>query len=783
MRLKHILIVAAVIVIALGGFFAYVAISIHNLQYEAATQSSKVPLQYLTVSLLSKSQLSYQSGQYLIPYSQVSYTESNISKIFFNSTLFKYPPPEKVFILNSIGNCYECADLSQVETEIGRYLKDYNLPYATSISYVNQQNLSSLPPDSALIILSGAIPLSLLSVNSSNSTPLISQLLSKGVDIIYVGRNFANATSGSILVPVDQLSLPGYLKWTDSIQHYNNSPFYLNTSTFYLSNGTRYGPLSYSNYQNGSILVFPAYLSSWKNASSTASDISKALSQLFWLPKYSSGSTSLEISANNASGIIGLPMEKTYNGYNYSSAASIPAAYAFIVGYTNSTYSISNRSIYRYLSYTVVPHQNGSISLPASIVPGTQQSAIISVITGSQTQISVSPHITIYTLNMSEVDQIPLQPFNASGTFTFIAPLQFDFPPGSYIAEIQGFYNKLYAASLFNISQVSISLRSSNYTSNVFSFFLSSQAQPLSGIPYIITVNNLYPFYGNLTNGTIEYALPSGIPKLTGKVDFNINMLGRNFTYIANNSPVTITISSQYIEIAIVIIVALILVTVVRAPNRDEFYIDTPTIREQKKTQIRIKSTELISAFDKLNLYYHWRYMPLSVSEVRTAISNNIRYGGMPVSLTYSNVERLLSQMVSNGLIVAADGLYAPKTWTSASGHDIEYLATFKKLRVYFVSHAIPFNDIDLSNSADIAATINGERVYMIIHSRTSKFQKIPISRNAKTYIAFLNQEKLDDFQKYIHTSSGGTAEMLRLYLSAGKISLMNADSPGAKLT
>ena len=100
MRLKHILIVAAVIVIALGGFFAYVAISIHNLQYEAATQSSKVPLQYLTVSLLSKSQLSYQSGQYLIPYSQVSYTESNISKIFFNSTLFKYPPPEKVFILN-----------------------------------------------------------------------------------------------------------------------------------------------------------------------------------------------------------------------------------------------------------------------------------------------------------------------------------------------------------------------------------------------------------------------------------------------------------------------------------------------------------------------------------------------------------------------------------------------------------------------------------------------------------------------------------------------------------
>jgi hypothetical protein len=777
------LIIAAIIAIIIVGFFAYIAISLHSLEYGRTSQAAKPLIPYLSISLLSKSQLSYESGQYLIPYSQVSYTESNLSNVFFNSTLFKTQPPERVFILNSSGNCYECSDLSQVDADIGKYLGYYNLPYASSISYVNQQDLSSLPSASVLIILSGAMPLSLLSTNSNASVPLISQLLSKGIDIIYVGRNFANATSGSILVPVSQSSIPSYLKWNDQAQHYNDSSFYLNSSSYYLANGTRYGPLSYAYYQNGSILVFPTYLSSWKNASSAASDISKALSQLFWLPKYSSGNATIGIKANNASGIIGLPMEKTYDNYNYTSAASIPSAYAMIVGYTNKTYSISNHSIYRYLSYTLTPNQNGSISLPASIVPGTQQSAIISVITGSQTPVEVSPHLTIYTINMSEVEEIPLQPFNASGTFTFISPTQFKLPPGSYIAEIQSFYNRLYAASLFNISPIVITLRSANYTSGAFSLFISSDAQPLSGIPYKITVNHLYPFYGNLTNGTIQYALPAGTPKLTGNVDFGISMLGRNFTYVANNSPVTITISSQYIEIAIVIIIALILVTVVRAPNRDEFYIDVPAIREQKKIQIKINSTELLSAFDKLNLYYHWRYMPLSVNEIRTAISNNIRHGSMPVSLTYSNVERLLSQMVSYGSVVAADGLYAPKTWTSASGHDIEYLATFKKLRVYFVSHAVPFNDIDLSNAADIVATINGERVYIVIHSRTSKFQKIPILENVKTYIAFLNQEKLDDFQRYVHTFTEGYAEQLRMYLSAGKISLINADSPEAKLT
>lgn len=782
MRAKHLLILAVIIAIIIVGFFVYIAISFRNLQYTPSPSILKPSIQSLSMSLLSKSQLSYQSNKYLIPYSLLSYTESNISQIFFNSTLFKVPPPSRIFILNTSLDCYECADLSQVESDLIKYLGYYNTPSSVSISYVNEANLNSLPSDSVLIIISGAMPLALISPTANSTEPLISELLSKGVDIIYVGRNFANATSGSILVPVNPTSLPGYLRWVDANQNYNNSPFYLNKSTYYLANGTRYGPLSYAQYANGSILIFPAYLSTWKNASSAASDISKSISQLFWLPKFSSGTASISINAKNASGRIGLPMTTIYGNYNYSGALAVPAAYALIVAYTNSTYSISNHSIYRYITYTLTPEENGSISLPSSIVPGSSQSSIISIVTGSQTQVKISPHMTIYSINMSQVEALPLASFNASGTFTFITPIQFRLPPGGYIAEVQGFYNKPYGAALFNISPITISLASANYSSGRFSFFISSQSQPVTGIPYQIEVNHLYPMSGNLTNGTISYSLPSGSPKLTGKINFSINMLGRNFTYTASNTPINI-INSQIIELAIVVIIAFILVTVVRAPNRDEFYIDVPVIREQKKTQLKISPAEMLSAFDKLNLYYHWRYMPLSVTEVRTAISNNIRHNNMPVSLTYSNVERLLNQMVSYGHLVSADGLYAPKAWVSASGHDIEYLATFKKLRVYFVSHAISFNDIDLSNAADIVATIHSERVYIVIYSKTSKFQKVPIIENVKTYIAFLNQEKLDEFQKYIHTSTTGYAEQLRLYISAGKISLLNADAPETKLT
>ena len=77
-------------------------------------------------------------------------------------------------------------------------------------------------------------------------------------------------------------------------------------------------------------------------------------------------------------------------------------------------------------------------------------------------------------------------------------------------------------------------------------------------------------------------------------------------------------------------------------------------------------------------------------------------------------------------MIVGADDLYAPKAWIEQSGHDIEYLVTFKKLRLYLVTHAYLFTDMDTSSVADIVATLHNERKYIIIHSKAMKFSNIP---------------------------------------------------------
>ncbi len=783
MHFKGIYIVAAVVAILLIVFFAYIALTLRSAANATSTIPSSATPQ-LSVFLIGKGQLWYNSATNLLPYSEISYKSSNLTTIYVNSTLFTQPPPQNVYVLNVSGSCYNCAPLQSVITDLNQDLHSYDvIPSQSNLLLVSIQNVTTIPNDSALVVLSGAIPLSFLSPYGNSTAPLIEQLLNKGIDIVYVGRDFSVATSGSILVPVPSSSIPPWMAYGTTSTNYNSAGFYLTQRLFYLFNGTSYGPLSYVSYSKGSLLVFPAYLTSWKNASDSAADISKALSQLFWLPGYAHGSTELSVPAANASGIFGFAMLQTAPSYNYTDAPHIAQAYAKVLAYNNATYSLGSDNLYRAISYTITPTINGTVSIPDKIIPGTQQSALITVYTGSKNVATQRLHMVIYDLNMTEVQSLPLTTFNASGNYTFIKPLYFELPPGSYVAEVQGFYNRIFGAALFNITPISISLERANFTSKTFLLGLSSDGQGLVGINYTINVNGLYPSSGSLANGTILYSLPSGAATPTGKINFNINMLGKNFTYATTNTPPPISGFSQYIELVVVIVIAAVLMVAVKAPNRDEFYIDVSSAMEQKKAPIKIKATELLSVFDKLNLHNHWKFMPISVNEVRLAITSNIRHDNMAVSLTYNNVERMLDAMVSAGQLVVVDGLHAPKSWMAMSGHDIEYLAAFKKMRVWLVAHAFPFNDIDLSDKADIVATVHNEMVYMVIYSKTSKFQRVPVVDKIRTYLVFLNEQRLEDFQDYMHGATGARVEQLRIYMSTGKLELINADNPEKKLT
>ena len=85
---------------------------------------------------------------------------------------------------------------------------------------------------------------------------------------------------------------------------------------------------------------------------------------------------------------------------------------------------------------------------------------------------------------------------------------------------------------------------------------------------------------------------------------------------------------------------------------------------------------------------------------------------------------------------------------------------------------------IDTSNEADIVISVHGEKHLIIINSATTKFKRIPVSRNSKTYIAFLNKVEMYDFLEVLNRSRSKEAEEFRIFLSTGYVILVDADNP-----
>ncbi|MCL4373295.1 MAG: hypothetical protein M1360_00940 [Candidatus Marsarchaeota archaeon] len=776
MVLKIAVVIIVVLIIAVVAIFAYLSSLLSHVS------SHVVPSKLLEPSvsgfIAGQGLLQYNNSRELFPYALVNYNAVNATSISFNATILMDPMPLKVYMLNTSNECYQCASMPQLTALLSSDLKSYNFYNLSNISNVSIANVDNIENYSILIVPTGLMPSSLIEpINASTSETPLSILMSKQVIVIYIGDNFSRMLlPGSIIVP-DNI-MPGYLESQPSL-YKGKSPFYFNSTTFSFTGGFTYGPLTYEYIGPGVMIAFSNTLQSWKSPQEAASDIAKAIDSAFWIPRLASGGLSLNTTSLNSSGSIGIVLDNSTLTPTISNLQILKNSFGIMTITSNFSSSAGRKTRYLYIYFSPGHAINGTISMQSEVIPTHTVPVTMTIFTNSTLPISIQPHITIYNMNMSSVYSIPLPFSQAYGNFTFIKYIPFNLPPGRYIGELQGYSGNLYAASLFDVAQVNISLVSANFSANKYRLFLYSKGLPISGVNYTITLNGAYKSSGILQNGTVNYSLPAGTPQIYGTMKFVLSTLSSSFSYTTVHAAPKIVVNKQYIELVIVVVVVLLMVTMVKAPNRDEFYIDVPSLPQQKKIDIKVSAREVLSQFDKLNVRYHWKFMPLTKSELRSAISSNMRYNNMPIGVTYSNIDSIVDQLVVKGYLVGADNLYAPAEWIQKSGHDIEYLATFKKIRLYLVTHAYMFTDIDASNLADIVATIHGDRAYIVIYSKTSKFLRMPVYGNQTTYIAFLNSMRLEEFRESILTSFTPEAEQLKIYMSSGSVKLVDADAPG----
>ncbi|MGC9142299.1 MAG: hypothetical protein ACP5HF_00140 [Candidatus Micrarchaeia archaeon] len=769
MKIRKILFVGIVVALIMAVFLIALSSYIHS-QFKMGVQTyAPQGKPHFNFNIYTEGVLSYSNGQYAVPFAVINYTASNVTNASISISLYTKNPFSNIYYISSPSMSIGAFPDSDVESSLRYALNRYDLLNGYSLNVVNINNAYTIPPRSIVIIATGLLPVSMMPGSGYEGNTTILSLLSKGDTVIYVGGNFSRSIgTGSVIFQTNQQSLQALAKygiiWNPPIT--SGSMFYFSKPTFSLPN--QYGNVSYANILNGTLIAFSNEPKlAWPNASSMADDIALALYYRFWIPQIAYGNYTLTTPSNGSIGVFALQRYLTYQN-----SSLINSTYPLInVVYSNSTnYTIA------YKQFKIVAIANGSLSIPAQIAETQKVPIVIGMNINSKTKTLVAPHIDIYTSNMSYVSSIPIGFFNTSTGINVIKYVSFSMPHGYYIAVLKDFNNRPYAASLFYLGGVDINPINLNFKNGTFVFGLSSLDMPIADSPYTISLDNSYTSNGTTNNSMIIYTLPKGSVINYGTQTFSIEIFKEKYTYTTSYIKEVFHIPIYYIEFGIVIAIVIILNLVLKAPNRDEYYIDIPDFMPSKKTRVVVSKNEILALFDKINAHYHWKYMPLLPEEIKNSISSNIRYNNMPVSITLQNVIGILTKLVNSGDLLNIKDYYAPKRWIDESGYSIEYLATFRRLRDYCITAGFIFTDLGASPDADMTIAKSGIEALVFIYAESGKRSKIKIGGDTKKFIIFFDEDRKLRFLEALYISLGEESEALKVAISNGLIKLIDTE-------
>ncbi|MDE1804630.1 MAG: hypothetical protein KGH59_02515, partial [Candidatus Micrarchaeota archaeon] len=687
-------------------------------------------------------------------------------------------PP--VYFLNTTNACYQCFTDQALVSNLTYFLGAYGiLGDGRNMTYINPSQLGTMKPGSLLIVATGLMPVS-LTPNSGyqiNGSTFV-DLLAKGDTVFYVGDNLTRGignggvifqTSPKTTTLFDNLGLA-----TDAFpaRTIGQDPFYLNNPTFQFPYGKNFRAATYAAVNNGTLVVLPnTQRAGWSNSVTLATDIARAMSYRFWIKNLASGSEIL--TPPSPIGTLGIVGFNSVLNSTVNITQKIDSSYPLVtLAYENSSAMYETDLPFR-MAYS----SNGSVSIQSDV--GQTQVVGIGIsmnINASKKQLVV-PHIDVYNRNLSYVTSLPIRFFNNTSNVKVILPSSFALPSGTYIGILRDYENRYYSSMVFNVTTVQLTPIVLGWKNNTFEFYLQSNRVPITNATYTINVDGAYNYTGAATNGTILYTLPAGSVVGYGARTFNLYLFHNKYSYTAVNVQKVLNIPAIYIEFLVVGIAVLLLNVIVKPPNRDEYFIDVPEFQQAKKVDVRVGKAEVESVFDKVNFYYHWKYMPLTLEEIKGGISTNIRYNNIPVSITTQNTATIMAKLILAGEVVNSGSFYAPKRWEAESGHDIEYLSVFRRIRDYCVGHAILFTDIGGNEDVDILLSKGGSQARIIIYSAISGSRMIGLSQEIKTYVVFADEEKMLSFSEKLYSSYGPQAELMKMGVSYGYIRLVSAEA------
>jgi len=684
----------------------------------------------------------------------ISFESKNITEANISAELFREKPLTQVFILE---HARESADTYPL---FRSGLVDRLSKQGISVNEIGTESLSTIPEGALLLVPTGYFPLELLEGNSGSN---FKSLLSRGVDIVYIGMPFdtlaLDKTGSTVKVGNSDIqfikgrpeSREGFMLYD---AQYTASPG--KGASGMSSQGMLYGSASMVRLGKGSMVFIPQFLDGgWVTDSDSQgyekaiTDISRLIFEERWIGPFASAAASIRS-----------PSEKEIISL-YTSSFSGDSAIMRLSTTVVDANGVPSRS---FSLFSVEKAQKGEI-YPRDPV------AVPFYLSGVKTRLNLA---------LKESDPTPVKLFVGmykdgvelqrsefelgltNPTIEKSVDFSVNAEPGNYELMIVDSVDKVYAATMLTVANLDIGMPSADWQNGKFAFSISAGGRPISPQTLSVAMDKsgeqqysqssmartgsatqlAYSYAGKISPGTHTFTFSTGGWSKAFKAEY----------YARKN----IWDNPTVVILGFVSLLVFGIGTILRRPEILRYGLDIPDFPPLTTVKIPLKRETLLEIFDNVNAGYSWKWMPLRADELKSGF-RKLTYNGKPILIGDFNLERVLSKLREEGQVKDELDYWGKTSWEKESGHSVRYLMVYRVLRNVFVNNAVKFSKIDAIPECDVKAVLGNEEIYFHIMEEPRErvaHRALATVPKGHTIIVFKTLEEAEDFRRALNSPS-----------------------------
>ncbi|MEM2963139.1 MAG: hypothetical protein QXN01_01450 [Candidatus Anstonellales archaeon] len=704
-----------------------------------------------------------ETPQFHTAYFEISYNQKDLSSAKILATFFPNPLPRQVFILQTKSHQAETYQTFRSKLEELLTLNEI------SVNDVTYAQLKSLPPRSVLIIPTGYFPTKLF-----ESSFFYQDLLSKGIIIIYIGLPFDRILNDEGIPIVSSKELLSSLPFIFERPTPSDEDFRLFDPQYsvapriasQIAKTKIYGSISALALNSSYFVFLPQTLDGgWRrNGETAAEDISRLISNYAWQNVLAKSEVQLMVE-NSTSDTV----------YIYSPPL-LPSEIFSIIRFEGE--SPDGQKISRRVDLALSKKQNSNIYVKggSSFLPTYLTGQKIRLILDFKESGGGQRKLFLQTIKDGQViksEQVQ------EGLTNLQSPLPFDYdsslPSGIYILRVVDSTNRVYAQAQVEVEDFSVYVANQDFKNGNFSFsFTSSKEEKIPFQRLKVSVDGKFEKEIQPSTVLLYYVpnLPPGTHNFTFEFDGGFK----------KSIQIEYILQKQFYENPLIIFMGMLTIlffaigTYLRKPEKQLLVIDIPEFPPISQIKIPIKKDQVLELFDTVNKTYQWRYMPLSLEDLKSGF-RKLKHNGSPIIIGDYNLERILLQIQNRtGEVKEVLGFWCLKRWETEAKRSLKNLSLFRHVRDVLITKAIKFSRPTSNEEADVKFSISGrEYAICFFEDDSSAYRALCSISEYPTILLFENSIVLEEFSKRL-TSTTPLAVRIKLEVASKRLFLISLE-------